>query len=114
MDDNRWHYFDDKQWCYFDDEQCVQLSRSPLGIQCKTLSIRVKNRRNIVDLVNNMPNLQALLVRSEDDIWANENNQDPIPSIQGELVYWLRDCLPSSCMITRDIRDIYSIRLWIR
>ena len=54
---------------YYDENQCIQLSRSSLGIQCETLLIKVKNQRNIIDLVNNMPNLQALNVRCEDDNW---------------------------------------------
>jgi hypothetical protein len=102
----------DSEWRCFDDKDCNHLYRSPLGKQCETLSIKVRNRRNILDLVNNMPNLQALNVQCKDDSWTNEN--DIISSIDDELVEWLRKQLPSSCMITRDTYDIHSIRLWIR
>jgi hypothetical protein len=105
-------YACEKNWRYFDDKQCIQLSRSPLGIQCEILLIKVKNRKNIIDLVNSMPNLQALNVRCEDDDWTNQNNT--ISSTQDELVDWLRDHLPSSCMITRHTYHVHDIRLWIR
>jgi hypothetical protein len=103
---------DKDMWLWYDDEQCVQLSRSFLGIQCKTLLIDVKNRRNVLDLVNNMPNLRALNVRCGDDDWTNQNKI--VPSAQDELVEWLRSYLPISCTITRDANDIHDIRLWIR
>ncbi|CAF1065796.1 unnamed protein product [Rotaria sordida] len=80
--------------CDFDEEQCIQLSHSPLGIQCETLLIRVKNRRNILNLVNNMSNLQALNVQCLDDNWTDEN--DLTSSIDDELVEWLRQQLPST------------------
>src|SRR5438477_326803 len=43
------YLFDDDNF-KFDDKQCIELSRSPLGKQCKTLSIHVKNRQNVLDL----------------------------------------------------------------
>ena len=52
----------------YDNEQCAHLSRSSLGRQCTTLIIQVKDQQNIVDLVNNMPHLQALKVRFKDTI----------------------------------------------
>ena len=56
----------------FDEEQCIELSRSLLGIQCETLSIKVKKPSNILDLVNNMPNLRALNVICEGDDWREQ------------------------------------------
>jgi hypothetical protein len=47
-------YTYDDDWRCFDDEQCVELSRSPLGIQYETLLIKAKDQRNILDLVNNI------------------------------------------------------------
>ncbi|CAF3867786.1 unnamed protein product [Rotaria sordida] len=98
--------------CDFDEEQCIQLSHSPLGIQCETLLITVKNRRNILNLVNNMSNLQALNVQCLDDNWTDEN--DLTSSIDDELVEWLRQQLPSTCTIMRDTFHVHDIRLWIR
>ncbi len=98
-----------KNWRYFDEEQCIQLSHSSLGRQCETLLIKVKTRKNILDLINRMSNLRALNVRCEDDHWTNQNN-----TTEDDLVDWLRDCLPSSFLITRDTYHIHDIRLWIR
>ncbi|CAF3867230.1 unnamed protein product [Rotaria sp. Silwood1] len=101
-----------KNWCYFNDEQCRQLSHSPLGIQCETLLIKVKNRRNILDLVNSMSHLRALNVRCEDDPWITQKNT--LSQTEDELIEWLQHNLPSSSMIMRDTRQIHAIRLWIR
>ncbi|CAF1104767.1 unnamed protein product [Rotaria sordida] len=98
--------------CDFDEEQCIKLSHSPLGIQCETLLITVKNRTNILKLVNNMSNLQALNVQCLDDNWTDEN--DLTSSIDDELVEWLRQQLPSTCTIMRDTFHVHDIRLWIR
>jgi len=57
----------DHKWRCFDDEQCIQLTRSPLDIQWETLLMKVKNRRSILDLVNNMPHLQAINIPCDDD-----------------------------------------------
>ncbi len=105
-------YFYDNEWHCYDAEQCLELSHSPLCKQCRTLLIKVKNRRNILDLVNIMPNLQALNVRCEDDRWAKGNIIDS--SVDDELLTWLREQLPSTCTITRDTYLIHDIRLWIR
>ena len=59
---------------YYDENECIQLSRSPLGIQCETLQIKVQNQRTVINLVNNMPNLRALNVQCKDDNWIEENN----------------------------------------
>jgi hypothetical protein len=105
-------YVYDNKISYFDDEQCVQLSRSPLGRQCETLLIQVKDHRNIVDLVNNMPRLQVLKVQCRDDNWSEKNYWEPI--ISDELVEWLRKQLPSSCTILRGLHFPKYVLLWIR
>jgi len=105
-------YFYDNEWHSYNAEQCLELSGCALGKQCQTLLIKVKNRRNILDLVNNMPNLQALNVRCEDDRWISGNNI--VSSIDDELLTWLREQLPSTCIITRDTHLTHDIRLWIR
>lgn len=101
-----------KNWFYFDDEQCHQLSASSIGFQCETLLIRVKNRRNILDIVNGMHNLRALNVRCEDDLRTYQTNI--LPSTEDEYLEWLRLQLPSSIIITRETHNIHTIRLWIR
>jgi hypothetical protein len=93
----------------YDDEQCMQLSRSPLGRQCETLSITVKYRKNIVELINNMPQLQALVVRCKESESTMENNS------MDDFVEWLRKQLPSTCMIMESrYNNIYDFRIWIR
>ena len=88
------------------EDQYIQLSRSPLGKQCETLLINVRNRRNVLDLVNNIPNLQALNVRCGDVFrWSDEND---------ELVEWLHQLLPSTCTIMRHAYSAGNIQLWIR
>ncbi|CAF1504007.1 unnamed protein product [Adineta steineri] len=87
----------------FNDELCAKLISSSLGTQCQTLVIRVKNRTNIMDLINSMNNLRAMSVRCEEE---DDNDDD-------EIIEWLRSRLPLTCTITRDIRFSKQIRLWI-
>lgn len=102
----------DNQLYGFDEEQSIQLTHSPLAIQCQTLLIRVTNRRNIIYLLNNMSNLQALTVQCLDDKWPEENNLTS--PIDDELLQWLRQQLPSTFTIIRDTFRLHNIRLWIR
>jgi hypothetical protein len=96
---------------YFDEEECIQLSRSSLGIQCETLLIYIKRRKNILDLVNNMPKLQILNVHCADDHWTDELGYKY--STENETIEWLRRQLPSSCTIATGYCG-HGIRLWIR
>ncbi|UJR19176.1 hypothetical protein I4U23_022306 [Adineta vaga] len=109
-------YTSQNTWCCFNEEQCYELTRSPLGIQCVTLLIRVQTRQNILDLLNNMPNLQALAVECEDDYWTKKDDSvedDFIDDIDNELLEWLRQQLPSVC-VTRQTLNSILIRIWIR
>ena len=109
-----------KEYNYqFNEEECNKLIHSPLGIQCKMLSIQVKNRESIIILVKNMINLQALHVQCEDDEYSenvslvndshqtNETNKD-------ELIQWLNDNVSPTYVISRDPKSMKFIRLWIR
>jgi hypothetical protein len=91
---------------YFDDTKCLALSRPALGIQCEILFIRIENRRLLIDLINNMINLRTLNVQCKDDK-MNETNED-------ELILWIKDHLPSTCIISRDTVFHLDIRIWIR
>ncbi|CAF1207922.1 unnamed protein product [Adineta steineri] len=91
---------------YFDDEQCTNLCDSPLGKQCEVLSIKVKKRESLPDLINNMINLRTLNIQFEDDLFEQVNDD--------ELVHWLRNHLPSTCLIGRDTALNKDIRIWIR
>ncbi len=59
-----------------------------------------------------MSNLQALNVIYQGDDWIDRNNLDSPES--DELVNWLYQQLPSTCMITRDTGDKCNIRICIR
>ncbi len=76
-------YIDGSHRRCYNDQQCVILSRSPLGVQCETLLIKVENRTNVLDLVNTITNLRALNVQCEDDRWNYEHNPS---SIEDELI----------------------------
>jgi hypothetical protein len=97
---------DNALWYYFDEEECAQLIRSSLGMQCETLWITVQNRRNILQLVNNMPNLRVLNVTCNDD--------NSVSSTDDELVEWLRLQLPLAYAIMRDTSCTASVELCMR
>ncbi|CAF1582188.1 unnamed protein product [Adineta ricciae] len=105
-------YICGKNWRCFDEKQCLDLIHSPLGVQCETLLIKVKNRICIYNLVKEMQRLQALNVRCENDRWTQENSLSS--SARDDLIEWLKECVPRSCVITRDTYRIGDIRLWIR
>jgi hypothetical protein len=95
---------------FFNHEQCITLSRSSLGKQCEILSIGVRNRRNIIFLINTMINLRALNVRCQDDQYGTK-----ISLIEDDdFIHWLQDHLPSTITIEREILCSSNIRLWIR
>ncbi|CAF3564440.1 unnamed protein product [Rotaria sp. Silwood1] len=81
----------------FNEEECFNLSRSPLTFQCEVLFIQVINRQSIINLVKNMINLRALHIQCEDD-----------------LVQWLKNHLPSTCLIVRNSDSISQIQMWIQ
>ncbi|CAF2805783.1 unnamed protein product [Rotaria sp. Silwood2] len=91
---------------YFNNEQCIILSHSLLGIQCEILFINIQNYHILLDMLNNMINLRTLIIRCKDDKYDETNND--------ELIVWLKDHLPSTSIISRDIIFHCDIRIWIR
>ncbi|CAF1037572.1 unnamed protein product [Rotaria sordida] len=79
-----------RQHCY-NSEQCMELSRSPLAIQCRVLIIKVEQLKCIVELINFMNNLRTLDVVYEHDTHSNRY----------DLVELLRKHLPSTWAVTR-------------
>ncbi|CAM4819947.1 unnamed protein product [Rotaria magnacalcarata] len=75
----------------YDSKQCMELSQSPLGIQCRILAIEVEEPKCIVQLIYSMLNLRTLHVSYENDECTNEY----------DLVKVLQHCLPSTWSITR-------------
>jgi len=107
---------------WFNEEECMRLCHSPLGVQCQLLHIHVKNRECIIILVNNMINLRALHTQCEDEKFnkqstSKENDKDDFrdENIENkdELVHWLTDRLPSTCLIVKDPKPNSLIRIWI-
>ncbi|CAF1146387.1 unnamed protein product [Rotaria sordida] len=95
---------------YFNKEQCIALANSSLGRQCQTLVIDIKHRTNVNDLINNMTNLQSLIFQCKDDKW----NPKISSSTNDELIQWLHEYLPSTCLISRNTQQISIIQVWIR
>jgi hypothetical protein len=82
------HWFDKSRCEHFsyDSKQCMELIRSPLGIQCRILFIKVEEPQSIVDLLNSMINLRTLHVFYEHDKRSNE--YDLVEMLQDFLPLW--------------------------
>ncbi len=96
---------------YFNEQECITLSRSPLGIQCEVLSILVQNRQSTISLIENMIKLRALNVKCKDEKYIElstsiEDNED-------DCIQWLKNHLPSSCVVIRDPKHTCNIQIWI-
>ncbi|CAF1051607.1 unnamed protein product [Adineta steineri] len=85
---------------YFNEEECITLAHSPLGLQCQVLSIVVKNCESIIILVQQMNKLRILKVV------VNDENND-------KHIQWLKDYLPSTYIITRNVNMRNGILVWI-
>ncbi|CAF3577852.1 unnamed protein product [Rotaria sp. Silwood1] len=89
-------------------KECVALSNSPLGMQCKTLIINVKNRACVLELINRMSNLLSLVVRCSDD-----KNDIKSSATSDDIIEWFRDRLSQSSTIYRYGGVHNWIGLWI-
>ncbi|CAF3456890.1 unnamed protein product [Rotaria sp. Silwood1] len=90
----------------YNQQQCLELSRSFIGQQCEVLFITVKQRTDIIDLINNMKNLRALIVQCTKTMSMQKENEN--------LLEWLQQNLPMTCSISNSIEVNNNIRLWIR
>jgi hypothetical protein len=95
---------------YFGNNECLILIHSPLIFRCEVLLIGIKNRSNIIDLINGLPNLRSLTCNCKDDEY---NTWNLSTTINDELIEWLRNNLPSTYLISRDEKRTYLIRFWI-
>jgi hypothetical protein len=86
---------------WYSIQRYATLSRSLLGIQCKVLSIAVKNCENVIDLINMMSNLRVLSAIYEDDS-LDIDKHDEDSTIKDELLEWLQLHFPATCIIARD------------
>jgi hypothetical protein len=94
----------------FDEEECTALTRSPLGVQCEVLSIRVNNHESTINLVRNMLNLRTLIIKCADDEYYK---QSILTNDNDEGIQRLKDHLPSTYVITRDPEEDSNLLIWI-
>ncbi|CAF2052629.1 unnamed protein product [Rotaria magnacalcarata] len=97
------------QSMYFNEGDCFILINSTLANQCEVLSIRVKHRKNVLDLIQRMSNLRLLMFECEDD----KEFFRRFSSVKNELVRWLQSYTPSPSIITRHPAQQFLIRVWI-
>ncbi|CAF4228496.1 unnamed protein product, partial [Rotaria sordida] len=99
-----------------------QLCHSSLCIQCEVLFIRIKSRHSTIYLVKNMMNLQSLHVKRDDEKYhkrlatAKNNNdkyRDGNVENEEELIDWLKDRLPSTCLFSKSAHFPSGIVIWI-
>ncbi len=86
----------------FDSVNCTTLACSPLGLQCKILSIEVNNYTTVLHLIKQLPNLRSLTFRIK--------NIDE-KSAYDELAIRLRTDLPSAHAFTRKMGSQYIIEI---
>jgi hypothetical protein len=90
---------------YFSKAECFALRESSLGRQCEVLLIGIKNRENVIDLINGMTDLRILTYTCEEVSSLTE----------GELVRWIKNNQsPFISSFTRDINQVSTIQYWIR
>jgi hypothetical protein len=98
---------------YFDTNECLILIHSPLVLQCEVLLISIKNRLNILHLINGIPNLRSFTCRCKDDEYYAWNSSVFTTAKEDEFIEWLRDRFPSTYSINRDEKRTNLIRFWI-
>ncbi|CAF1322097.1 unnamed protein product [Rotaria sordida] len=107
---------------YFNEEECIRLCHSSLCIQCGVLFIRIKSRHSTIYLVKNMINLRSLHVKRDDEEYhkrlaISKNNNDKYRDgnveNEEELIDWLKDRLPSTCLFSKNAHFPSDIVIWI-
>ncbi|CAF0757832.1 unnamed protein product [Rotaria sordida] len=87
---------------YYNNEQCIRLSRSTLGAQCKMLVINVNSLTCLLDLVTNMKNLQVLNIQFKDVKWNTSSETEP----EFDVVGWLQEHLQSTSITITSMRRV--------
>ncbi|CAM4783344.1 unnamed protein product [Rotaria magnacalcarata] len=87
--------------------------KSPLGIQCEVLRIKVENPIGLLELSYSMPHLRAAL---NAQIMNDEHNVPDFKphSTDNELLQFLQNPLDYTSIITKSQFDARHIQLWIR
>ena len=93
-----------------DKEKCITLSHSPLCIYCEVLTIMVKNRETIIELIQNMLNLRTLIINCADDMY---NQKSALTLNSNDVLQWLKDHLPSAYSTVRNSENDNTLNIWI-
>ncbi|CAF3774879.1 unnamed protein product [Rotaria sordida] len=98
-----------KNWYHLTIDDSAKLISSPLVLQCEVISVRMKNRRSVLNLIQNVSNIRSLIFQCEDDqqLYVETHNLELDP------VYWLQNRLPSTYSITRNLEKSSIIQVWI-
>ncbi|CAF3332617.1 unnamed protein product [Rotaria sp. Silwood2] len=99
------HHYLKRDRC-FNTEQCTTFLSTSFAKQCEVLQIVVNNQSSINELINGMPNLQALKVVVESDQLNNY-----FPSRQ-DFITWMISGY--SRIATENLANTVTSRLWIR
>ena len=72
-------------WYHLTIDDSAKLLSSPLVLQCEVLSVRMKNRRSVLNLIQNVSNIRSLIFQCDDDqqLYVETHNPELDP------VYWL-------------------------
>ncbi|CAF1373660.1 unnamed protein product [Rotaria magnacalcarata] len=95
---------------FFNANECSKWIDSSLGHQCEVFCIKVENQDNVIDLVQKMPNLRALICECERD---KLSKGDTISSDKDDFIERLKEDLPAKCIVNRDVRNYKRIQLWV-
>ncbi|CAF5218528.1 unnamed protein product, partial [Rotaria magnacalcarata] len=94
---------------YFTRNECSVLVHASLILQCEVLLIGIKERSDIIELMNAIPNLRSFVCHCNDDeynVWSSSSTND-------EFIEWLQNRLSSKYLISRDEKHPYLLRFWI-
>ena len=94
----------------FTENECQIIANSSLGQQCEVLSIVLRNRFDLVDLLKAMTRLRSITVQLKDDTRQDCSSSS---TCEDELLTWLINQYPSSYLIIRDKKKSSVIHIWI-
>jgi hypothetical protein len=93
-----------QNYLFFSNETSETFIRSPLGMQCEELLIKIKSRENILQLVNGMCHLRILQIQ----YWLDLPCFIDYKQCEREseiFIKWLQDHLPSTCVVLHDNKN---------
>ena len=101
---------------FFTPNELIEFACSSLVRQCEVLSITVWNEEGILTLITCMNKLRILEVTCYDIRCANHTKAETTEervSARDELIQWLQEHLPSTCLITKSEKSLKCIRIWL-